>query len=336
MIDEVSELFSIGKISDLALSYSRLSDFDRNGPKALNKETQEPTGEGVKIGSLVDDLLLNKHNFKKLYYIYDGSKPTATLGKLCDIITKNYKKIPSYTTILKITKKNNFWSKWKDEKIKETIDVPDFWNYLKAYYASQNKIVTSTEEYDLALSIVNVLLEHEHSKHIFINGLEHYNQFKFNIEYKGFILRGIIDKLLIDHNTKTVRIIDLKTGKGPADEFITSFIKWRYYLQSAVYTKAFKHICEILGLKDYKLMPFQFLYISRYEKIPLLFTIGKKWQKASFQGFTTKSGYQYRGLDELLDEVRWHIEHNIYDVNRFIYESKGTVSIDDSFIIVKK
>ena len=36
MIDEVSELFSIGKVSDLALSYSRLSDFDRNGPKALN------------------------------------------------------------------------------------------------------------------------------------------------------------------------------------------------------------------------------------------------------------------------------------------------------------
>src|SRR5690606_37531301 len=114
---------------------------------------------------------------------------------------------------------------------------------------------------------------HPYSKYIFKNEMERHNQFKFNIEYKGFVLRGIIDKIIIDHETKTVRLIDLKTGKGPVDEFTSSFIKWRYYLQEAVYVKAFTKICEMLKLKGYTLLPFQFLYIGRTEKLPLVFGI---------------------------------------------------------------
>ena len=336
-MDELSSLFDIGKVSELALSYSRLSDFDRNGVKALTKPYREDlTGDGIKIGSLVDDLLLNQKNFKKLYYIFDGTKPTATLGKLCDIIVKNYKKIPSINTILKIAQDNSFWIKWSPEKVKETIDIPDFWNYLKAEFISNKKMVITTDELNLAKNLVKVLRDHEYSRHIFKNDLEHFNQFKFNIEYNGFILRGIIDKLVIDHKAKTVQIIDLKTGKGLVAEFLSSLLKWRYYLQSAVYTNAFEKICEVLKLKGYVLLPFSFLYISRFEQIPLVFTMTQKWHDASIHGFTTNSGYRYRGLNELLDEVRWHIKNNVFDTTRLIYESKGIIQLDDSFINLNK
>jgi cyanate lyase len=156
------------------------------------------------------------------------------------------------------------------------------------------------------------------------------------MEYKGFILRGIIDKILIDHKAKTIRFIDLKTGQGPVDEFISSFIKWRYYLQSAIYTLAYSEVCKILGLKDYKFLPFQFLYIGRSERIPLLFTVSKLWHKASIYGFTTKAGYKYKGLNELLEEVRWHVDNKVFDVTKKVHESNGSVLLEDSFISLNK
>tara|TARA_R110000822_G_scaffold302649_2_gene426984 strand:+ start:32485 stop:33495 length:1011 start_codon:yes stop_codon:yes gene_type:complete len=336
-MSELEKLYSINKTASLSLSYSRVSDFDRNGPKALNKKRDSAiAGEGVKIGSLVDDLLLNSHNFKKLYYLYDGSKPTATLGKLCDIIFENYKRTPSKNTILKIAKKNNFWSKWSKDKVMEAIDVPDFWGWLKASYASKKKTLVTTPDIELANELVEILKTHQFSSPIINSKCEHFNQFKFNINYKGFLMRGIMDKILVDHETKTVRFIDLKTGKGPIAEFESSFIKWRYYLQSAVYTKAFKKFCEMQGLEGYKLLPFQFLYISRTEKIPLVFTVTRKWHKASLNGFKTAAGYRYRGLGELLDEITWHVDNQIFDTTRKITESKGALYLDDSFIYLDK
>lgn len=334
-MDELGSLFGITKKSELALSYSRLSDFDRNGPKALNKRSTVKR-EGVRIGSLVDDLLLNKSNFNKIYYLYDGVKPTATLGKLCDIVLENYKKPPSKNVILKIIKKNNLWKKYKEEKLLEAFDIPLFWDYVKNSFKAKNKILVTSPDLQLSESLVNILKTHEYSKDIISNGLTHYNQFKFSMEYKGFILRGIIDKVVIDHTLKTVRLIDLKTGQGPASKFIKSFMDWRYYLQEAVYMKAFKTLCATLGLKGYKLLPFQFLYISRYEQVPLLFTVSTKWHNAAINGFTTNSGYKYKGLHELLDEIQWHMDNKIFNVSKYVHESNGSVLLDDNFIILKK
>tara|TARA_R110000851_G_scaffold315229_2_gene477559 strand:- start:8710 stop:9744 length:1035 start_codon:yes stop_codon:yes gene_type:complete len=334
-MDELNELFEINQISDFALSYSRLSDFDRNGAKALNKQRSQLTGEGVKIGSLVDDLLLNKSNFKKLYYLYDGVKPTATLGKLCDIVIQNYKRPPSKKTLLKIAKKNKFWSKWSEEKVLQAFDIPEFWDYIKASFTSKRKTLVTTPDIELSNELVNILETHEYSKYIITNSMKHYNQFKFNIEYKGFILRGIIDKVLVDHKTKTVRFIDLKTGKGDSNEFVSSFLKWRYYLQAAVYVRAFKEVCKTLKLIDYTLLPFQFLYIGRSEKLPIVFTVTKRWQKAAAYGFTTTAGYTYRGLYELLDLVRWHIDNKVFDMTRTVYESNGSILLDDNLISLR-
>ena len=46
-------------------------------------------------------------NIKNKYYVFDGEKPTASLGKLCDIILINYLKIPTKDEIYEITITNN-------------------------------------------------------------------------------------------------------------------------------------------------------------------------------------------------------------------------------------
>lgn len=321
---------------DLTLSYSKISDFDRNGAISLIRKNFIENN-GIKLGSIVDDLLFNTKDYiNKTYYTFDGEKPSATLGLLCDIILKNYDYIPNKKEILDIIKLNKFWNSTKNEELLiGQFDKDEFWNYIQCKIESKDKILITTSEYHTALELVSILKEHDYSKQILNNNYENIYQLKFELEYKKFKIRGIIDITTIDHENKIIYLTDLKTGKNSAIEFQESFIKWRYYIQSAIYSLAFNEICKHFNLKDYTLAPFQFLYISKSDKIPLLYKVTDKWNKASFEGFKL-DGIYYKGVNELLDEIHWCWKNKEYTIPKFIAENNGVVNLNDNFIIVNE
>ena len=165
---------------DLTLSYSKLSDFDRNGAISLIRQSVVDN-DGVKMGSLVDDLLFNDNDyFKDNYYIFDGEKPTATLGILCDIILKNYTEVPNVEKVLKIIEYNKFWNNIKKQDLLISyFNKDEFWNYLKSKFESKNKVLITTSEYNTAIELITVLKEHSYSKNILVNNLENIYQLKF-------------------------------------------------------------------------------------------------------------------------------------------------------------
>jgi len=63
---DLDALFGTSPDRELKLSYSRVSDFDRNGPKCLIKRTFVEN-DGAKIGSITDDLLYTKLVDKKYF-----------------------------------------------------------------------------------------------------------------------------------------------------------------------------------------------------------------------------------------------------------------------------
>lgn len=323
---------------DLTLSYSRISDFDRNGPRALLQKTAL-SNEGIKHGSLVDDLLYDKltnnKTFDEKYFIFQGNKPTASLGELCDIILENYDKLPNKNTILKIVKNNAFWSRTKeDEKLISYFDKSEFWDYLNIMFEVNDRKVITYNEFLLAKESVITLLEHSHSKELFNNNYENHYQLPFEIKYKGFKIKGILDQLSIDHNNKIVYMTDLKTGQSKAENFMKSFIDYRYYFQGCIYLKSFNYFKEQFNLEGYELAPFKFLYIGKNEKIPHIFTFTEKWNNAALKGFTTKSGYKYVGLDENLDKIYFHWKNNIFNISKELYEQNGSLTLNDDFIEV--
>lgn len=334
--EDLKELFGSNEILDIALSYSRISDYDRNGPKALNTRT-EVSGEGVKIGSITDDWLFDKPTFEEKYFIYEGEKPTATLGKVVDIILKNYNETPSKEVILEIIENNNFWGRSKPETLLGYFDIPEFWEYLEAQYKSRIKNLVTTSELDLGKDLASILETHSFSKHIFTinDNIERINQYKFEYFYNNIKLRGIIDIVVIDHTNRTVQLIDLKTGQDNAENFMGSFIKYRYYFQALIYQNSFDIICKNLNLVDYKLLPFQFLYIGRKQKMPLVYTVTDKWFKGAQHGFKTSGGYYYRGLDVLLEEIKWHWDNKVFEMTKDIFINNGRIYLDDQFINVE-
>jgi len=334
MTNEVDVLFDTKKNERMSLSYSKLSKFDTEGPQALLDRTFI-ISDGVRMGSLVDDLLFNEKNINKLYYEFNGSKPTATLAKLCNIILNNYNKVPSKKIIDGIIEVNKFWSGTKDPKLlRAKYDTKDFWEYIKAQFISKEKTLITTEELMLAQELRDILLIHNNSAKIFES--DYISQFKIKFIYKNFVLKGILDIIKLDHENKTIRLIDLKTGANKLTEFITSFIKYRYYLQESIYMLAIDYIKKKLKVENYKVLPFQFLYISRFEKIPFIYTVSDKWHEAALKGFKTEKGYTYKGIDQLLDDVKWHLDNKVFDFSKEIYEANGELLINDEFINIIK
>lgn len=337
---EMDSLFGTSPERELKLSYSRCSDYSRNGAKCLIKRSTVDN-EGAKIGSITDDLLyskmVDKKHFNKLYYKYNGAKPTATLLRLCNVITVNELKIPKVKRILEIVKKNNWWSSTIDEtKLIAKFNTKQFWDYIKAFFLGTGKTIMSTEEFLLGEDLVNILLTHEYSQHVFFDKkCENLYQYKIKFKFKGFIFRGMLDILQINSKDKTVKMIDLKTGKEPASEFLKSFLRWRYDFQEAVYTASFESICKDLKLEGYTLLPFEFLYISRNERIPFIYEITPLWHKAARRGFKTSNNWNYKGLDEIIEEIKWHWDNKVFDKTRRLHEANGKATLDDSFITLK-
>lgn len=325
---------------DLTLSYSRLSDFDRNGPQALIRKS-DVDNKGIKHGSIVNDLLVEKLTneplFSNKYYVYDNNKPTAMLGQLCDIILNNYDKLPNKETVLKIVKNNAFWSNIKKEELLiEKFNTDEFWEYLKIQFKIKDKIVITLDEHNSAKNTVNTLLTHKYSKNIFYNDFENYHELPFEIVYNKFTFRGILDIFQIDHKNKKVYMIDLKTGSGKSETFLKSFIDYRYYYQGAIYRMAFKYFCNKFNLIDYKLENFKFLFIGKSENIPIIFEFTEKWNQAAIKGFKTKSEYFYTGIDENLEKVYYHWKHNKYDFSKDVYEQNGCLTLNDNFIEINE
>lgn len=330
---DMNEIFGLSDSSVYRkLSYSRISDFDRNGPKVLEVRSSLET-KGMSLGKLVDDLLLPTDNFvfEDNYEVSDVKSPTATSGRLCSIILDNFTEKPSNKEIFNICRENNFWAKSLDDTLMANIEKEEIQSYLDFKFSTINKSLVDSETYYKATDLKNRLLTHEHSKYVFDKSFNSINQYKFEFEYNGIVLRGAIDRVLIDHENKTVEFIDLKTGAGTLSEFYRSYLRYRYDLQALIYTLSFDKFCVDNKLEGYELIPFKFMYIGVGEMIPLIYETTDKWLEASLKGFKVGS-YTYRGLIELTDEIKWHFDNNLFDLSRDIYESNGLVKLDDGFI----
>ncbi len=234
-----------------------------------------------------------------------------------------------------VVKKNSFWTRTKDEtKLIAEFDKNEFWEWLKVKFETKDKIIVTHKDYEDAQECVNILLNHKHTHHLFYNDFENYYQYNFEFEYKKFKIRGVIDKLSIDKKNKILYIQDIKTGSSKADEFLISFLKYRYYIQEAVYSLAFDSICRNLNLEGYILAPFKFIFIGRYEKVPHIFSITEKWHNAALNGFKTKSGYKYKGLNENLDLIYYHWKQKVYHLSKEVSENNGEILLNDEFIEV--
>lgn len=331
------------------ISYSLLKAVDDSGPSALINRV-EIKNSGIDFGKQLDDFIsLDKDDFNKKYLVIQN-KLSGDLLTLAQVVAKSPMKINRNSDgdyeVMKsvpevicrvIEKLNLFKQVKKDETRISKFNVPEFYETINLIREYKDKTFITPTEYAKLVDARSALFTNKSTAKYFNVGddCEEIYQLEINFEYKRKNIKGILDKVVINHHEETIQGIDLKSGSVDSYDFMKSFMTYKYYLQGGLYSRALAYWqYSNPELANYKILPFKFIFLPTYNfNNPKTFVFTDKWFEASWNGFTTKSGYKYRGLDELIDLVSWHIDNQVFNETKEFHENEE-IELDDSFITV--
>jgi len=309
--------------ADNALSYSKLSQFFKNGPKALisNEKIDTPS---LRFGSLVDCILTAQEEFDDRFYVADIDRFSDTIRKIVEDINSysgNWDELIHIPQDIweEILDKYQYQTNWKcDTRVKKIVEQgEDYYTVLKY---STGKIVISPQEFSDAQQCVMTLKTHPFSYQIFEcnEDEEIFYQLKFKYNLAGVNARCMFDIIKVNHKEKWIRLIDLKTSGKSEEEFEKSFIDWNYWCQSGLYHNIIDlNLYEDNYFKEFKVLPFQFLVINKSNLNPLIWEVNRD---DVFNSIKEKFGVSYMSL---LVDANWHLQNGKFDYSRKSYENNG-------------
>lgn len=309
--------------ADPALSYSKLSQFFKNGPKALisNEKIDTPS---LRFGSLVDTILTAPEEFDDRFYVADIDKFSDSIRLIVELLHQG---CPEAETIddcveqymIDTLNTVGYQSNWKDDtRTKKIKDAgADYFTVLKY---STGKIVISPQEFSEAQQCVQTLRTHPFTYQIF--ECDEDEEIFYQLKFKGNVfdidMRCMFDILKINHKEKWIRPIDLKTTGKNEEEFEKSYLDWNYWIQQNSYSEIlFQTIKKDEYFKDFQILPFQFCVINKNNLTPLI------WQgDINFVNEYSLSKFNYTWW-MLLKDADWHLQNGKFDYSKKSYENNG-------------
>lgn len=276
---------------------------------------------GLAIGSVVDRMLNpDIEDVSSLINIIPSKVPS---GKIGDCI----KDLLSGLSLEEAYKKNEF-KRDSIEVVREKVEKEPYY-YAMMTRILNKKITIMESDYETAINIYNSLCNHEHTAFYcsteYPDHMEALYQVPIVFKYKGYELKALLDKIIIDHKRKVIIPIDFKTSEGSTIHFKKPFLRLKYDVQAYWYTMACKSyfnyrysIEHNSYFKKYKVLPFVFVLESNtYQGCPLVYKVSKKTMKEA-----------KRKVNKALSTYTWHIENNTdFKYDRVIIENKGVLVI---------
>ena len=314
--------------NDNALSYSRLSQFFKNGPKALiyNEKIDTPS---LRMGSLVDCILTSPEEFDDRFYVADIDKFSDTIRKIVERIYLEHEEWTDQIceinedTLIGILNEENYQSNWKDRtRIDKIIDLgQDYYTVLKY---STGKIVISPQEFSEASQCVQTLKTHPFTYQIFEcnEDEEIFYQLKFKTTIEdcdNSEVRIMTDCIKVNHKEKWIQIYDLKTTGKDEEKFEESFDAWNYWIQAGLYEDVVDLITSADDyFSEFNLLPFKFIVINKVNLRPIV------WDTVNYKhiGIQVLKKYGVK-WQTLLKDANWHLQNGRFDYSRKSYENNG-------------
>lgn len=248
------------------------------GPAAYKRYIEKPENADTSYfrkGGMVDCFLTEPTEFDKRYAIMKGTIPSGMMGDLIRV----------YSQLLDLdngdTEDECFEAAYSVSgyklpltTVKKKFQSPENQYYFNFLRDSKGKTVVSKEESDQAAVVAFALKtdpyteEYLGSNHIDNPLIETFDQVKLEWEgYKGYTIKGIVDRIIINHSKKTVTPIDIKTTSSSILEFRKSYLKYGYFRQGAIYTDGIKQSIELLP-EGYTLENFRFIVADMAMRLP--------------------------------------------------------------------
>lgn len=304
-------------------SYSLLKELDKSGPRVLHPDyTRKFSSEALEFGDLVDTMLLQPEELDNKFYFESVKKPTGQLKILADYIIENYD-AATYDNddILKISYDLDIFGRRKDDTRISTFDTDIFWDYITASYNAYGKTVFSPETYSDAERAIDTLLTHKKSRHVF--KLEPHeegiNQLKLVFTYRGVELKCMMDRVVINHEARTVQMYDLKCTDVRQKSFPYIFNKLRYSLQAYLYHVALGMYVEKM-FNGYVLLNPLYLVYSRADRYPFTWRVSDNTLEEAKEGIVDGAKV-IKGIDVLVDDYKYYVTAKVFNIEREFIEN---------------
>lgn len=271
--------------ADLALSYSTLARFNREGFDNIEHLFDKTESPSLLFGSLVDCLMTgDTKEFNSRFLVADFPELPDSQKKLVEYLWSYYHKAYSSLSdipdayIIEATKDMCFQLNWKPETRAKVIKE-NGGEYYDLLTLAEGKEVVSQRLCDDAVSCTGALrtspatswyFEHDNP---FDKDTERLYQLKFKGKYEGIDLRCMADLIVVDHKNKVIYPCDLKTSFKPEWRFYKSFIEWGYWIQAQLYWYIIRQCMDADEyFKNFKLADYRFIVISNRTRKPLVWT----------------------------------------------------------------
>lgn len=302
---------------DPAWSYSIIARYAKDGFNAIatlhDKMVATPSME---FGSLFDSILTKGKKTLDEYVVSSTCPPPAEKGVL-DILLRDHN-----CAFIELTDEDLVKALTEAEYKKATKFETQYKNIQQnsQYYEARRtgKKIVSQADWNDAVEMAKIFRESPYLSSLFGKVSDGKKEFLYQTQYLTdwtlpngveVKLKIMPDLLVVDHEAKTIRPVDLKTSSFPAYDFVDNFIRFRYDIQASLYTDVIgKIMSEDEYYQDFTLLPYFFTDISRTDKVPVTYEYDPK-DESQVNGLAF-SQYQYKNWQTLLMEILEYEKNN--------------------------
>ena len=282
------------------------------------KQKEDSTDSHLVIGRVLHCLLLEPTNFDNQFAVMTSKIPSENNKKIIDNIFRNYLVNQNNTLTLEDYSKdilthlltiNLHQSLKTDQQRLDKILTDENNEYFEFLKLSLGKtVIDQTILHDCKISLdvikanddVRALLQLDKIQED--DEIEVYNELIVSMSDKNlpFGFKGVLDNVVVDHNSKTIFINDLKTSGKSIQDFPESVDYYKYWIQGTIYVM---------------LASEKFLKDKQDWNVQLTFIVIDKYNQVYPYQVSSESLSKWKiDFEKIVTQIRWHYDNKQYDL----------------------
>ena len=282
------------------------------------KQKEDTTDSHLVIGRVLHCLLLEPANFDNQFAVMTSKIPSETNKKIIDIIFKNHLSnannnlnLEDYSQeILTYLFEINLHQSLKtDQQRLDKILTDENNEYFEFLKLSLGKTVIDQIILDNSKKSLDVIKANDDVRALLQldkiqedDEIEVYNELVISMSDKSlpFGFKGVLDNVVVDHNSKTLFINDLKTSGKSIQDFPESVDYYKYWIQGTIYVM---------------LASEKFLKDKQDWNVQLTFIVIDKYNQVYPYQVSLESLNKWKiDFEKIVTQIRWHYDNKEYDL----------------------
>lgn len=329
-------------------SSSSLKEFSLDRKKyyrkyILGEDVEDKDTQAATIGRVVETLLLEPELFDERFYMSSCVEaPSALMLAFVNALYKFTKEATddngnvnrSFEDISKDAYVESGFKIKYEAVISKFVgsDAEIYYNEMRTV-KSRGLTVVTAEDVTNAEKIVEELRNNPVTKDVVnlvsSSRYDVHNQLQVEgYEIDGMKFKSMMDKLVVDHEKKTIQVYDLKCTWSVENFLEEYYLYRRAYIQAYLYYWAATHFRETNEeLAGYQILPPKFIVCDSTNYYnPLIYTLDYNDLDSAYAGFTHKNR-EYKGVRTIIADLQWALENNTWNISRENSLSNGLVNI---------